>query len=115
MQALRAMKLADALKGRLVHGANVRQVLDYVERGEVDAGIVYATEAQEAGERVRVVDRADPSTHDPIEYPAAVISNSRRRKAAVDFLDYLASDKARALFTKRGFTAPAATHSRPHE
>jgi molybdate transport system substrate-binding protein len=115
MQVLAAMKLADALKGRLVHGANVRQVLDYVERGEVDAGIVYATDAQDAGERVRVVERADPSTHDPIEYPAVVMSDSRRRKAAVDFLDYLGSEKARAILAKRGFTAPAATPSRPRE
>ena len=107
MQALRAMKLTEALKGRLIHGANVRQVLDYVERGEVDAGIVYATDARESGGRVRVVGRADPATHDRIEYPAIIVADSRRRKAAADFLDYLSGPKAQAILAGRGFTSPA--------
>lgn len=112
-QALAAAKLDDAFKGRLVYGANVRQVLDYVERGEVDAGIVYATDARESGERVRVVETIDSAAHDPIEYPAVVLSRSRRREAAEAFLDYLGTDKARDLLTRRGFTTPAA--GRPRE
>ena len=106
MQALAALKLTDALKGRLVHGANVRQVLDYVERGEVDAGIVYETDARESGDRVRIVEAADPKTHDAIEYPAVIMSQSRRRQAAADFLDFLTSDKARAVLSRKGFTTP---------
>ena len=108
MQVLSALKPTDAFKGRLVHAANVRQVLDYVERGEVDAGIVYETDARESGDRVRVVEAADPKSHDPIEYPAVIISHSRRRRAAVDFLDFLTSDKARAVLTRKGFIAPGA-------
>jgi molybdate transport system substrate-binding protein len=106
-QALKALDLLDSLRGRLVYGANVRQVLDYVERGEVDAGIVYATDAKESGDRVRVVARADAKTHDPIEYPAVIILGSRRRKAADDFLDYLTSDKARETLARKGFTPPS--------
>jgi molybdate transport system substrate-binding protein len=113
MQALEAMGLRDAVKGRLVHGANVRQVLDYVERGEVDAGIVYATDAQESGERVRVVERADPKTHDAVEYPAVLVSNSRRREAARGFLEYLKGEKARAILAGKGFEVPA--RERPGE
>jgi molybdate transport system substrate-binding protein len=105
-QALKSLGLLDSLKGRLVYGANVRQVLDYVERGEVDAGIVYATDATESGDRVRVVARAEAKTHDPIEYPAVIVSHSRRRKPAEDFLDYLKSDKAREILAKKGFTPP---------
>lgn len=107
MQALRSMKLSDAMKGRLIHGANVRQVLDYVERGEVDAGVVYATDATEAGDRVRIVDRADPATHDPIEYPAVAVRGGARQQAAADFVAYLAGEKARAILARRGFTVPA--------
>jgi molybdate transport system substrate-binding protein len=105
-QALHAAGLDEALKG-LVYGANVRQVLDYVERGEVDAGIVYATDAQESRDRVRVAARVDPKSHDPIEYPAVLILDSRRRKAAGDFLDYLTTEKARDVLTSHGFTTPA--------
>jgi molybdate transport system substrate-binding protein len=108
-QALKSLGLLDSLKGRLVYGANVRQVLDYVERGEVDAGVVYATDAIESGDRVRVVTRAEAKTHDPIEYPGVIVSNSRRRQAAGEFLDYLRSDKARAIFAKKGFTPPTPT------
>jgi molybdate transport system substrate-binding protein len=108
-QALKSLGLLDSLKGRLVYGANVRQVLDYVERGEVDAGIVYATDAIESGDRVRVAARAEPKAHDPIEYPAVIVSNSRRRKAAGDFLDYLQSEEAREILARKGFTAPQTT------
>jgi molybdate transport system substrate-binding protein len=103
MQALDKLGLKDALKGRLVRGANVRQVLDYVERGEVDAGIVYATDARAAGGSVRVVETVDPKHHDPIEYPAVLVRGSRRREAAGDFLDYLATPGARDILARNGF------------
>jgi molybdenum ABC transporter molybdate-binding protein/molybdate ABC transporter permease protein len=102
-QALGNLGLMEALKTRLVYGANVRQVLDYVERGEVDAGIVYATDARESGRRVRVVAFAEPGTHDPIEYPGVVVSNSPRSSAARRFLDYLGADVAREILARKGF------------
>ena len=107
MQALAAAGVKDALKGRIVQGANVRQVLDYVERGEVDAGIVYATDAGASGENVRVVETIPLKLHDPIEYPAAVVTDSRRRGAARAFLDYLSTPAARDLLTRRGFAVPS--------
>jgi molybdate transport system substrate-binding protein len=113
-QALRHAGVADSLRGRLVYGANVRQVLGYVERGEVSAGIVYATDAKAAGDKVRVAAVADAVAHDPIVYPAVVVAASTRRESAARFLEYLASDDARAAFTARGFTmadpAPARDH-----
>ena len=112
-QALKSLNLLESLKDRLVYGANVRQVLDYVERGEVDAGIVYATDARVSGDRVRVVARAGEKTHDPIEYPAVIVLESRRRQAAGRFLDYLGSDKGRDILARKGFTAPAP--ERPRE
>lgn len=107
MQVLSALKIDAALRGKLVEGANVRQVLDYVERGEVDAGIVYATDAKEAGEAVRVVETADASLHDAIEYPAVVVRDASSAEAARRFLDYLWGEKARALLKRRGFAAGA--------
>jgi molybdate transport system substrate-binding protein len=112
VQALEALGLRDALKGRLIYGANVRQVLDYVERGEVDAGIVYATDAREAGDRVHVVEVADEKLHDPIEYPAVLVSHSRRKEAARGFIDYLKGERARAILARKGFEVPA---PRPRE
>lgn len=75
-------------------------------RGEVSAGVVYATDAKEAGEKVRVVATADAATHDPVVYPAAVVTASRKRGAAARFLDFLGGEEARTIFAERGFTIP---------
>ena len=104
LQVLKALKIDEKLADRTVYGANVRQVLDYVRRAEVDAGIVYATDAREAGEEVRVVATADPKTHEPIVYPAVVVTASRKRDAARKFLDHLGGDKARKVLEAKGFT-----------
>ena len=105
-QALRSAGVAEALKDRLVLGTNVRQVLDYVERGEVSAGLVYATDAKVAGAKVRVACEVAAGEHEPIVYPAAVVKASRRRAAATKFLDYLASEKGQACLKEFGFTPP---------
>ena len=105
-QLLASLKLTDSIRDRLVYGANVRQVLDYVIRGEVPAGIVYRTDAKEAGDKVKVTTTADPKLHDPIEYPAVVITASRKKDPAQEFLKYLASEKAQNTFKSRGFSAP---------
>jgi molybdate transport system substrate-binding protein len=107
MQVLKKLDLESPLKDRLIFGSSVRQVLDYVERGEVDAGIVYATDPQQAGEgKVRVVAVADEAWHDPIRYVGAIVRETRHFAAADEFLRYLRDDAAQAIFTKRGFAPP---------
>ena len=73
--ALTYYKLYDQLIGKLILGENVRQVLDYVARGEVDCGFVYATDAL-IEKTVTVVREIPDNTHKPIIYPAAVINSS---------------------------------------
>ena len=107
-QTLAALHLTDAVAPRLVLGQNVRQVLTYVERGEVAAGLVYATDAKEAGDKVRVVATAEASTHEPIEYPAVALTAAAHPAAAKRFLAYLTTPAARAVFAAHGFTVPAA-------
>ena len=106
MQALEKLKLASALADKLVFGSNARQVLDYVTRGEVTAGIVYATDAKQAGGKVKVAAAAPQGSHDPIVYPAVVIKDSANASAARRFLDHLATDDARRALEARGFTVP---------
>lgn len=93
----------EALAPRLVSCDTVRNVLFFVERGEVDAGIVYSTDAK-ISERVTVVTVFPEESHDPIRYPAAVCAASARPAAAGEFLAFLASDGARAVFEKFGFS-----------
>jgi len=102
-QALAALHLLNSVHSRLVLGRDVRQVLAYVETGNADAGIVYATDAlTSAG--VQVVAVAPDATHDPIVYPAAAIASGHNQGAARQFVEYLNSAPARAIFQKRGFT-----------
>jgi molybdate transport system substrate-binding protein len=103
LQTLKNLKLYDKIKPRIVLGKDVRQVLAYVETGNADAGLVYATDAL-ISNKVHVVAVAPPATHAPIVYPMAVIAGRRQQNAARAFLEYLRSPAARAIFVKHGFT-----------
>jgi molybdate transport system substrate-binding protein len=102
-QTLVSLHLRDVLKSKFVLAKDVRQVLTYVETGNADAGFVYATDAQTSA-KVRVVATAPESTHEPIIYPAAVVKGSHSEDAARQFVEYLRSSVAQAIFVKHGFT-----------
>jgi len=99
------LKLTEAVKPKLVLGANVRQVLDYVKRGEVDAGLVYKSDAVVAKNEVTVVVTADASWSKPINYPAVIPSSSSRAAEAKAFADYLLSDAGQAELAKAGLSS----------
>ncbi len=113
MQTLTTLKLADSLKDRFVYGTNVRQVLTYVEGGDVAAGIVYSTDAKESGKKVRVVATADEKTHEAIVYPAIVIKASKKQTAVAKFLDFFKTDQAKKTLTDKGFSIPSASVETP--
>ncbi len=105
-QTLMALHLYEQVEDRLVLAKDVRQVLAYVEMGNVDAGIVYGTDAQKS-DKVRVVATAPESSHDPIVYPVAVIRAGRNETAAREFAEYLSGPQAKAIFATHGFTMAA--------
>ena len=108
-ECLRTLNLWEALRPRLVLGENVRQVLEYVARGEADAGVVYATDIAAHGERVREALRPPPESHRPIVYPAAVVAESGAPQVAAAFVDFLVAPEGQAILARRGFlvTGPA--------
>lgn len=101
-ELLTNLKLLHLLKLKLIYGNNVRQVLTYVETGNVDAGIVYTTDAQESTS-VTVGATAPSNLHSPIVYPVAALKSSRNVAAARNFVQFLSSSQARAVFQKYGF------------
>jgi molybdate transport system substrate-binding protein len=113
LQTLTALSLADKVKDRLVYATNVRQVLAYVEQGEVAAGIVYATDARQSSGKVNVVATAAEKDHQPINYPAIITKRSRHKDAAARFLDYLKSPEAQKVLTANGFTDPIISPANP--
>jgi molybdate transport system substrate-binding protein len=107
MQVFKSLSIDSRIKDRLVYGANVRQVLDYVQNGDVQAGIVYKTDAITAGTQVRIVATADAAWHEPIVYPGVVLKDSKSAAAALKFLEQLQTPQAAATFRDHGFIAGA--------
>ncbi len=103
-QALTSAKLWDKLQPRTVPAQNVRQALDYVARGEAQAGFVYATDAQTQRDKVQVAMTVPTST--PVRYPIAVTSKSQRAESANDFVAFVVSPEGAAVLKKYGFSAP---------
>ncbi|MFA5079149.1 MAG: molybdate ABC transporter substrate-binding protein [Dehalococcoidia bacterium] len=95
--------IMDALKSKLVLAANVRQVLQYVESSNVDAGVVFLTDAR-ISKSVKVVADAPDDINKKVIYPAAVINTGKDRAAALAYEAFLFSDRAGAIFDKYGFT-----------
>lgn len=102
-QVFDKLNLKNTLQSKLILAEDVRQVLDYVVRGEVDAGIVYATDAKIAGEKVQVIATATENTHQPILYPLAVIKDSKQKQAAQEFLNLVLSTEGQNILQKYGF------------
>lgn len=97
------MNNLDAMKAKAVYGTDVRQVLSWIEQGEADAGLVYATDAA-ITDGVKVVAKAPADSHKPIIYPVSVLKDSKQIDLAKDFEQFLLNDTSKALFEKYGFT-----------
>src|SRR5262249_9221867 len=102
-QTLEAFHIWNAVQPKLVLGKDGRQVLTYVETGNADAGIVYATDARES-DKVSVTETAPEGDHAPVVYPIAVVRESRNTTAARAFVSFLAANYARSVFARHGFT-----------
>ncbi len=89
-------------KDKLVLGKDVRQVLTYVESGNADAGVVYASDAK-TSQKVVILAQAKPEWHKPITYPGAVVAGSKHVQEAEEFLTYVKGEKGQAIFKKYGF------------
>jgi len=101
-ELLTNLGISQQVKPKIVFANNVRQVLTFVESGNADAGIVYATDAKESNQ-VKVRATALANLHSQIIYPVAVIKGSRNQDAAKSFVQFLTSGQAQTVFKKYGF------------
>jgi molybdate transport system substrate-binding protein len=104
-QTFKRLKLLPEHQAKLILAEDVRQVLDYVVRDEVDAGVVYSSDALSARDNVKVVARAADDLHDPILYPIAVVKDSKQQEAARKFIELVLSPEGQAILVKHGFQA----------
>jgi molybdate transport system substrate-binding protein len=97
-------RLWSDLEGRFVFAQDVRQALDYVARGEVDAAFVYRSDAIGAVNRAKIA--FIPKTETPVLYPAAQVKGAANATGAGAFLQFLRSDAAWRILERYGFGRP---------
>ena len=101
---LEAAGLWGVIEPKMVGANNVRQALDYVARGEVDAGFVYATDAALMANKVK---RAfNVPTAQPTLYPVAPLTGAPNAATATQFVQFLLTPQAQAVFSRYGFGKP---------
>lgn len=101
-EALIDAGLWDKLRTKTVQGKDVRQVLQYVETGNADAGIVYRTDALRS-ERVDIAFEVNQEMYATIRYPLGMIKATRYPDEALEWYRYLQSEAALDVFEKYGF------------
>jgi molybdate transport system substrate-binding protein len=105
-ESLRSLKMWVRLQPRVILAETVRQVLDYVVRGEVQAGIVYASDVQTARGKVLVAAAAPAGSHAPILYPIAIVKGTGSRRNAQLFIDFVLGGAGQGILQKYGFLRP---------
>lgn len=103
-EALTNEGIWDALGPKLILANNVRQVLDYVSRGEVDAGFVFSSDVVVAKDKVQVVANADK--HQPILYPIATIAATKNKELAERFIAFVLGPEGQETLKEFGFEKP---------
>jgi molybdate transport system substrate-binding protein len=104
-ESLQSLGLWDALEAQLLYGETVRQVLAWVEAGEVPAGIVFVTDAQ-TSQRVQVAAEIPSELHTPIRYPIAVLRESHAPELAASFVAFVTGPEGQAILANEGFSPP---------
>ena len=103
VEVLSYFNLSEAIKDRLIFAENVRQVLDYVARGEVDAGIVYSTDASTRATEVKIVADAPKQSHREVVYPVAVVKGSKNEGLGRAFISVVTSKEGKKILQRYGF------------
>jgi molybdate transport system substrate-binding protein len=102
--ALEAEGLWAAIEPKVIGAQTVRQALDYVARGEVDAGFVYATDAALMPDKVKVA--LTVTTRKPVLYPMAPVVASPNGALAQKFVEFVTAPQAQTVLAKYGFGKP---------
>jgi molybdate transport system substrate-binding protein len=95
--------ITQKVKDKLIYAENVRQVIDYVARGEVEAGIVYSTDALLRTNDVMVAATAPEESHNPVIYSITVVKGTKNEVAARSFIAFILSKEGQAVLKKYGF------------
>ncbi|HSS68533.1 MAG TPA: molybdate ABC transporter substrate-binding protein [Nocardioidaceae bacterium] len=87
------------------YGEKVTAVLETVELGEADAGMVYITDAQGAGDQVHAIDIPD-NLNVVTPYYIAAVKDSANADLATEWISLVESEAGQSVLEKAGFGAP---------
>ena len=103
MQVFENLGIVKTLQSHIVYAKDVREVLAWIETGNVDAGVVYETDAKGRGQVV-ICDLADETLHASITYPIAVVKKTPYEKEARIFIEFIKTEQGRNILKEYGFT-----------
>lgn len=101
-QALQSAGIWEDIQPRLVYGENVRQTLIYIQRGEVEAGIVALSVASVPEINYVLI---DDKMHKPLNQALGTLSSTKKEKTAREFIKYV-NTNGRPIMKKYGFLLP---------
>lgn len=103
-EAMEKTGVWEKVKDRIVFGENIRQVLQYLETGSVDAAIIALSVSIGADVNYTLIPQ---ELHSPIEQAIAVIKGANNQKGAMGFADFVSGPKGRPIMKKYGFALPS--------
>ena len=110
IEVLEQLGLRSRLSPRIVLGANVSQVHQFVYSGNATLGFVALSQVMKNGQLLEGSAWLVPSTlHRPIRQDAVLLQTGRSQAAAQALLDYLQSTQAQAIIRSFGYELPSDT------
>lgn len=101
VETMRSLKLEEALKPKLVVGANISQAFQFVDSGNAELGFVALSQlaGKSGGSRWMV----PQELYKPIRQDAVLLKKGANNPAAIGFLQFLKGPEAHAIIEKYGY------------
>ena len=103
-EILNNLGIYNLVADKIIYAKGTENIVDLVEKIDniVDCGIVYKTSATH-NNNIEIVAEAESSLHTEIIYSIAVVKNSLKKQEAIDFINYLCSEKSLNILKYYGF------------
>ncbi len=101
-EVLESLGVRGELESRFVFAENAAQTVDYVARGEADAGLVFTTEVL-GRDDVEIIDTAPAAMHKPIHYVIAPVLAAEQPELAAKFQAFVLGEAGRSILAVHGF------------
>lgn len=101
-EVLQHFNVLETAKKSFVMGSSVRQVLTYVESGNAEFGLVFASDAL-VSSKVKVLATSEPGWHSEIQYPCSMIKATNHKEEVNAFISFLKGEKGKGILKKYGF------------